>query len=635
MDPKLYQAVIKGDIASMKELQSSDSTVLFQVTQKGDNILHVAAKYDANQIAQEMVKLPRSGQLVDQKNSKGDTPLHVAAKMGSFKTCQVLVNFAKSTSGEIEAGEKMIRMVNLHKDTALHDAVRNGYNQIVELLIGEDPGLTLLTNDAGESPLFIALDRRHVEIAQRILDVAADFSIEGRNNMNVLHVAVIRSKHEVITFVDYLWEIVTSRRVLTESSIKYGLKAVSVLVCGIRKVWGASNNLDYKNLVERLMSNGKNRSALSETDASGWTPLHYAVHYGALDIFELFSKYIYNENCSAAHITDGKGRSVVHIAAREGEVVILERLSDLVPEIWDLQDNQGQTALHLAVASKMLDSVRFILRSYLSYNELINQQDNEGNTALHLAVIEGDCDNIFDFLIKDSRVDKTVANSAGYTIMDILLLQDHGYDYKKWITLNAAINGGLESLELAINKNGRKRRPTETRKIDQTTQPETKFEPAIDAEVVGGHGLKYLNYNQLKEIGNTNALVATLVATVSFAAGITMPGGNKSDGPDEGMPNLGGLSAFRVSVMANVIAFALSTLSMAFHYYSSYMEKLNRLALYTNLSTMLLINAIVAMGMSFSSGTYAVLSPTSGLANAVLAIAGCTVFVFISVVLKY
>ncbi|KAK8542972.1 hypothetical protein V6N12_015547 [Hibiscus sabdariffa] len=478
----------------------------------------------------------------------------------------------------------------------------------------EDPGLTLITNDAGESPLFLAVDKRHVRIAQNILEVATDFSIKGRNNMNVLHAAVIRSKHEVFTLVDYFWELMSAQNIMTDSSLKYGLKAIPLQVCATLKIWAAraSNNYDYKNLVAQLMMTGKNRSALSETDKRGWTPLHYAAHFGAVDIFDLFSKYMSNENGSAAHIRDGNGRSVLHIAASEGEVNILKRLSDKVPEIWDLQDDQGQTALHLAVASKRLDSVRFILRNYLSHNGLINQQDTEGNTALHLAVIQGNRDNIFEFLIKDNRVDTTVANSAGHTVMDILLLQDHGYDYKKWITLAAASNGGLESLELAINKNGRK--------TEQAQQPEKKFEAAIDAQVIGGQGLKNLNYDQLKEIGNTNALVATLVATVSFAASFTMPGGYKSDGPDEGMPILSGKSAFRVSVMANVVAFALSTLSMAFHYYSSLMEKLDSLAFYTNLSTTLLINAIIAMVISFSSGTYASLSRTSGLANAVLAI---------------
>ncbi|KAG8472106.1 hypothetical protein CXB51_036457 [Gossypium anomalum] len=174
MDPKLYRAEIKGDVASMRDLASSDSRfVLLQVTPQGDNIVHVAAKHDAKQIADAM---------------------------GSSEICQVLINHM--SGGKIEAGEKLIRVVNKNHDTALHDAVRNGHEEIVKLLIRRDPELALLTNNVGESPLFIVADKRHDRIAKPILNVAPDYSIEGRNKMNqdnegntALHLAVLRGHH--------------------------------------------------------------------------------------------------------------------------------------------------------------------------------------------------------------------------------------------------------------------------------------------------------------------------------------------------------------------------------------------------------------------------------------------------------
>ena len=134
--------------------------------------------------------------LVNQKNLKGDTPLHIAARCGSLETAQILITFANSMSREIEPGERLVRMVNLKKDTALHEAARNGHFPIAELLIKEDHELTLFTNDVGESPLFIAVDKKHIDIAKLILEVAPVFSFGGRNKMNVLHAAVIRSQDE-------------------------------------------------------------------------------------------------------------------------------------------------------------------------------------------------------------------------------------------------------------------------------------------------------------------------------------------------------------------------------------------------------------------------------------------------------
>ena len=145
-------------------------------------------------------------------------------------------------------------------------------------------------------------------------------------------------------------------------------------------------------------------------------------------------------------------------------------------------------------------------------------------------------------------------------------------------------------MEQANNKNGRKTRTIETRNLEQPQQSERK-EPASDTQVEGQRqlairkaepaGLKKPSYDQLRHISSINLLVTTLIATVSFAAGITMPGGYKSDGSDEGMANLRGKSAFKIFVIANAFAFCFSTISMFLHYYTSFVEKLDILSFYT------------------------------------------------------
>ena len=155
MDPKLYKAVRTSNIDSLQELASSDSTLLLQVTEQKDNILHVAAKYDLKEMAEKIIELSPLVSLVNQKNSKGDTPLHIAARSGSLETAQILINCANCMSREIEAGERLIRMVNQKKDTALHEAARNGHRLTAELLIKEDHESTLFTND-------VEIGRAHV-----------------------------------------------------------------------------------------------------------------------------------------------------------------------------------------------------------------------------------------------------------------------------------------------------------------------------------------------------------------------------------------------------------------------------------------------------------------------------------------
>ena len=122
---------------------------------------------------------------------KGDTPLHIAASLGHLEMTKVLLECAKDQR-VIEANTPLIEMVNLERDTVLHAAVRNGHHQIVELPIDEDQGLTLLTNNAGESPLFVAVDRRFEKIIDSIPTATPKCSYKGRKGMNVMHAAVIR-----------------------------------------------------------------------------------------------------------------------------------------------------------------------------------------------------------------------------------------------------------------------------------------------------------------------------------------------------------------------------------------------------------------------------------------------------------
>ena len=61
-------------------------------------------------------------------------------------------------------------------------------------------------------------------------------------------------------------------------------------------------------------------------------------------------------------------------------------------------------------------------------------------------------------------------------------------------------------------------------------------------------------------------LVVTLIATVSFTAAFTMPGGyNQNGSVHEGLAVLRKTSAFRVFLMANTLAFALFTASVFLH----------------------------------------------------------------------
>ncbi|KAI3745124.1 hypothetical protein L1987_58226 [Smallanthus sonchifolius] len=147
----------------------------------------------------------------------------------------------------------------------------------------------------------------------------------------------------------------------------------------------------------------------------------------------------------------------------------------------------------------------------------------------------------------------------------------------------------------------------------------------------------WLNEKQSKEkekqsdrhfvIVDSLVVVAALIATASFAAAFTMPGGlESSDGSKKGTPFLLREPAFRVFVVTNAIAFSYSCCALL-----RYIELLLYRNRYDELSldeqehvdrkveTMYLLTtlALVAMTFAFVAGVYVVLTPSPALAFSV------------------
>ncbi|XVF57207.1 hypothetical protein PTKIN_Ptkin06aG0186000 [Pterospermum kingtungense] len=490
MDPKLYKAVMSGDQNSFNELVKLDPSILLKVTtSQEDTALHVAAKFKRKQLTEEILKLEPS--LVYQKNSKGDTPLHIAARLGSEETVEFFIDFSNKTSaakspqvveGQSASQEKLVKMVNLEKETALHEAVQNYHRRVVEMLIKEDPELTELTNGAGESPLFIAVDRKFVDIAKLILLADHRCSFDGRNNMNALHAAVVRSKSEVRKLFPYLTVLILEHPPKKITDLKAFADAncfknifINVPFILINLVLPSRINEGF---IKALLE--KQPSSIMKLDDYGWTPLHYAAYLGKSNILKLFLTYEYPNNNdekaaipspdSLATIRDKSGMTILHVAAKVGRVNILKLLAKLCPDIWDVQDDKGRTALHLAVENRESKAVKFIMKTKLS-DGLVNEQDYEGNTPMHVAATQG-YQSIFELFKRDKRVDKAIPNKNGLGVLDLIRLnEDLTLNQKCWMGFSAARKGSLASLEWTMEREGenirvfKKRKPRHPQKL--------------------------------------------------------------------------------------------------------------------------------------------------------------------------
>lgn len=229
MDRPFYEAAVEGKIETFKDIREPLQKIVKILTPNRNTVLHVhlATTQTAQlkllpfeQIVNIMMGCTYSakgskssstkfvGEILDmcpslllQVNAKSETPLHIAARYGHAGIVTVLIERANSSDPEngitsdpengITSVRKMLRMTNVVKDTALHEAVRYNHHEVVKLLITEDPDFSYFANDAGETPLYMAAERKFPKLVSEIVRTCSLPAYGGPLGRTVLHAAII------------------------------------------------------------------------------------------------------------------------------------------------------------------------------------------------------------------------------------------------------------------------------------------------------------------------------------------------------------------------------------------------------------------------------------------------------------
>ncbi|KAH6795488.1 hypothetical protein C2S51_036474 [Perilla frutescens var. frutescens] len=514
----------------------------------------------------EFVRAMEQGSL-DQQHScvqlspQKKTVLHIATSFASYEIVKLICKDLPDLVAE----------KNARGDTALHIAARAGSSLLVTLLINSDFGDGVLDekNEEGNTALHVAIRYGHEEVARILINKNPEMTYSlNKEGKSLLYLAAGAG-------------FLTIVRLLLDNPV--GNYSMGGKHKNKPPVFAAilGHNIDVIQLLWE-----KDPSMFQLRNGKGKSPLHAAVCMG----FTEAVKFLLDRQYEFAYLKDKQGFNPIHSAAIKGLVDIIQLMLQHRPDTRELLTAHGQNILHVAARSGKYKAVEYMLKRP-ELEMLINEKDADGNTPLHLATIYAH-PKLVGILARDKRVIPRLLNNNRQMALDI----------------------AEEQLEMGLVSFHKRLTWMALRAVDAprahkpTTFRSTSFKLGDQLET-----------ESWRDKINVILLVATLVATVTFQAGITVPGGYNNTNPDQGTATMLKRVKFQEFVICNTIAMHTSVI-VAVTLIWAQLGDPNSMRLALKLALLLLGIALAMMSIAFFAGVYLLVSTLGWLAITVLLI---------------
>ncbi|XP_057538316.1 uncharacterized protein LOC130815832 [Amaranthus tricolor] len=270
-----------------------------------------------------------------------------------------------------------------------------------------------------------------------------------------------------------------------------------------------SFKMDVKNRAVHAAARGGNLVVLKELlgdstnvlefrDANSSTILHSAAGKGQDEVVKhLITSY------DMIYSIDNKGNTPLHVAAYRGQLSVLEALIQALPSSASVVNNDGDTFLHVAVAGfqtpsfRRLDQQIELMKQLVSsksfiIEDIINSKNNEGRTALHLAIIGNIHSDLVQLLMKARFINVNIRDDHGMTPLDYLKRQPKSASSEILIRQLISAGGISSCKDYAV----RKAFASHLKMQGICNSPGTSFRVS-DNEIFLGMGIDHLVHSRL------------------------------------------------------------------------------------------------------------------------------------------
>ncbi|KAK8597590.1 hypothetical protein V6N13_094993 [Hibiscus sabdariffa] len=253
---------------------------------------------------------------------------------------------------------------------------------------------------------------------------------------------------------------------------------------------------------------------IKQVDSKGSSPLHSASAKGYVEVV----RALLDVDPDMCLSVDGEERNPLHLAAMKGQVEVLKELVRVRPRAARVTVALGETILHSCVKYGQFEALRLLVE-VMNDHEIVNAKDDYGMSILHLAVAYKQIETI-KFLISGTGIEVNGLNANGLTALDVLAQSRRGLkDFEMAESLRDA--GALKVAEISY---------LGPRIVPSRSETTPGFAQDVAAKEYHRVEKTLKKEDWFMRKRDSLMVVASLMATMAFQAGLTPPGGLIADG---------------------------------------------------------------------------------------------------------
>ncbi|KAL3744526.1 hypothetical protein ACJRO7_013744 [Eucalyptus globulus] len=183
MDSELYEAAVKGNMASLLELLEKDKLLLDRIMTGNhtETPVHIAAMLGHLKF-------------VEEQDSQSSTPLHLAAAKG----------FLNIVASLLRVDPEICFVCDKYERNPIHVAAMKGHVDVLELLVRTKPDAARSVIEHGQMILYLCVKHNRLEAMKLLMDILGDdqfINLGDEYGDTILHLAAANRQTKTIVFL--------------------------------------------------------------------------------------------------------------------------------------------------------------------------------------------------------------------------------------------------------------------------------------------------------------------------------------------------------------------------------------------------------------------------------------------------